>query len=83
MNDKKFDISAMFNEPDFQVDPQKYIEKLKNLLSEANKEIDALNENANKAQGMDKIFQLSIIVFNEYQRDIIQQLINTITFYTR
>lgn len=83
MEGKDFDIRIMFNEPEFKVEPQKYINKLRSLLREANEYIKALELEAENKDGMEKIIYRCQIVLSEFQRENIQQMINSLEFYTK
>jgi hypothetical protein len=83
MSDKSFDIKNMFNEPDFTVNPQKYIDRLRSLLGEADEYIKSLEAQAEKQEGLGKILYMSQVVFSEYQRELIRQTINAIEFYSK
>lgn len=83
MYDKNFDIRKMFNEPEFKVNPEKYIERLKKLLGDANKSIKSLEIEVEKQEGVLKVFIMSQIVMSEYFRDMIKQMISALEFSSR
>jgi len=83
MSDENFDIKNMFNEPNFNVNPQKYIVRLRDLLGKADKYIKSLEVQVKDKSGMDQIMYMGQIIFCEYQKGVLYQMINSLEFYSK
>lgn len=83
MENNNFDIRNMFNEPEFKVDPQKYIERFKKLLEDMDQYIDDIKNKIKKAEGLEFFMYSGMLILSEFQRENIKQMINCLNFYSK
>lgn len=83
MQDKKFNIEKLFIEPEFRVDPQKYINRYKELLNDINEYIEALKIKIQNEDGIAVFGLTGELILAEYQKEIIEQSMNSLNFYSK
>lgn len=79
----KFDLEKILKEPEFKIDPQKYIDRYKNLISEIDQYIGNTKQKIKASDGIMAFGYRSELIFAEFQRETIQQMINCLNFYSK
>lgn len=83
MENKEFDIKNLFTEPNFSVDPQKYINSYKKLLNDIEGYINNLKVKIQNEEGIAVFGLTSELILAEYQKELIKQCMNSFSFYNK
>ncbi|EKN42986.1 hypothetical protein [Clostridium botulinum] len=83
MENKEFDIKKLFAEPNFSVDPQKYIKRYKKLLNDIEGYINNLEVKIQNETGIAVFGLTSELILAEYQKELIKQVMNNFNFYSK